>query len=790
MQELTEGTRLEGRYTLARRLGRGGMAETWLAHDARADARVALKFLLPELAGDARQRERFHAEWRLASRLMHAHIVRTFEYHDDADRPFFALQYIDGPALSELSGQPLEQALRPAGLLADALRYAHGKGIVHGDLTASNVLLDARGAPYLCDFGVARRAGEAGHGGGSPIAQSPQQAAGEAADSADDIYAFGVLLTELISGRPPENGMAPEHSADGEAVPAKLRDLVARMLSERRDVRPSAEDVRELLDAAGFPAGPATFDGKHRARPDDDGEVAVAAIRPRQRSASPDAPPPPAASGSRGIPMPFVLGGLAVLLLLFLGVLFLLPQTVDSPTEQRAGEDTAAAVEQPAAEETPEADTAEPAEAFAGDEAPAAFSENLPASGGAATRAAADEALGDLLSRLERLRYRGVERWGGQDFLDVLDRYKLGDEAYVAKNYASARDHYRAASNMLTPFFERINVVFRETMAAAREAFEARNHREAIRLYDLAVAITPGNPQAEKGLERARQMENVLRLMDRGREFEDNLEYERARQAYASVLELDPEWTAAGEALARVRAAIEQLTFEQRMTEGFDALAGGLYDSARAAFESAKSMRPESQQPVDGLLQVDQAVRLERIRTLESLAAEQEANEQWEAAVETYDEALAVDPDLQFAKEGLARARERAALHSQLQAYIDDPDSLSQPQTMQAATQLLLRLTRIDPAGPRLNDQKETLSRLLKRAATPLPVTLLSDNQTQVVMYRVGRLGAFEERQLELRPGTYVVTGSRQGFRDVRLEFRVAPEIEMKPIVVKCEERI
>jgi hypothetical protein len=141
-------------------------------------------------------------------------------------------------------------------------------------------------------------------------------------------------------------------------------------------------------------------------------------------------------------------------------------------------------------------------------------------------------------------------------------------------------------------------------------------------------------------------------------------------------------------------------------------------------------------------------------------------------------------------REGLARARERAAIHERLAVFIGDPDSLSAPATMQAATRLLLQVTTMTPTGPRLEDQKNELSRLLKRAATPLTVQLVSDNATEVSVFQVGRLGKFTTQELSLRPGAYVATGSRIGLRDVRLEFRVAPEIEPEPIVIMCEERI
>lgn len=109
---------------------------------------------------------------------------------------------------------------------------------------------------------------------------------------------------------------------------------------------------------------------------------------------------------------------------------------------------------------------------------------------------------------------------------------------------------------------------------------------------------------------------------------------------------------------------------------------------------------------------------------------------------------------------------------------------------MHTATQLVVNITRMPDIGPRLSSQRDELSRLLKRAATPLTVRLVSDNVTDVSIYKVGKLGSFAATELSLRPGTYVAVGSRPGFRDVRLEFRVAPEIDMQPVVVRCEERI
>ena len=244
MRELKEGVRAAGRYTLIRKLGSGGMSEVWLARDQRSSSNVALKFLLPEMAARAGGRELFHKEWQTGTRLMHAHIARVFEYHDDPDGPFYSQQFIGGPDAGVLAERPFAEALRPFGLVADALRYAHGKGIVHRDVKAANILFDGRGAPYLVDFGVAAAAS-----GGTPAAMSPQQRAGESPGPADDVYALGVLLHETVFGGPPgaESDLRQPVARGSAPLPPALQALLAAMLAPEADERPSAEEVARRL---------------------------------------------------------------------------------------------------------------------------------------------------------------------------------------------------------------------------------------------------------------------------------------------------------------------------------------------------------------------------------------------------------------------------------------------------------------------------------------------------------------------------------------------------------------
>ena len=796
MRVLKEGSQLAQRYTLIRRLGAGGMAEVWLASDRQTDSRVALKFLAAGFTGNAAYRDLLHKEWRIGSNLMHAHIVRVFEFHDDPDGAYYSLQFISDVDLGVLCGKEPEDALRPVGLIADALRYAHAKGVVHRDIKAANILLDGNGAPYLVDFGVAAIPDEAGNvGGGTTVGASPQQLAGKEPRAVDDIYALGVLLHELLTGSPPSAERPVNLILPGGGVaPTSLDALINDMLAVDAAARPSAEDVAQRLHTAGFAAGPAPrrYVGDAPVIQHDVQE----SIQPVQREFRPASDPAVALQVSSGVSTKIMVGALAGTLAILLAVVFVLPSIVD-----RQPDDTAAGSSRDGQEGVTDEDTR--AVDDAGSAAAAlpsgtggrdtSFNENRDTgigSDGTRVKAETDEALGDLLSRLARLRYRAVERWGGQTYLDAVDVYAQGDAAYLRRDYAVAGDRYREATRMLDPLFDRIVEVFAETLAAAKEAFAAGDPSEAVRLYDLAVAISPGHREAEAGLARALNLESVLSLTAQGVRFEKDLELDAAKLAFEKALELDALWEPAAAGLERVRIAIKHMSFDLRMTEGLDALAADDFASARAAFEAAKLLDPGSRQPTDGLLQVDLGIRLANIRRLEREAKALDGDEQWEAAMAVYKEILGIDSDLQFAKEGLANATSRSALHNRLQALIDDPDTLSDQVNMQTATRLLLDVARVSPMGPRLEDQKIELSRLLKRAATPLNVQLISDNATDVAIFKVGHFGTFSRRNLELRPGVYVAVGNRPGYRDVRLEFRVAPEIEMKPIIIQCEEQI
>jgi len=803
MLELSKGTQLADRYTLERPLGKGGEAQTWLARDRMTRASVALKIVPAGMAG-----KRLRDEWQTNLRLMHAHIVRVFEFHEDQGAAFYSLQYVAGADLGALTAKPLTEILPPLGLVADALRYAHAKGIVHRDIKASNVLVDHNGVPYLSDFGVAALVG-ANADGGSPIAASPQALAGNAAQPSDDIYALGILIYELISGAPPwpsDAEPAPLQAASGDNVPETLRDLVASMLDKDAASRPGADEIVETLRAAGFAPGPAQSRIAARPAPDDEPIETVAAVR-TAHAAGAGAMSDVSAGSSSGISPRAMLVALAALVVVLLGVVFLLPDAVDEqkgavregavPSSQGPANDSLVESDVPGGGSEPGIDRVTrdyKPENVALDGETIEFNENDADFSGlnddGKLRYNVEMILGELLSDFETLERRSVQRWAQVPYRRAREFYAQGDAAFLKRNWAAAELHYLDALSVLEPLFDQVEPEFEKALAAASAAFDAGERLEALRFYELAVAITPNHPEARAGLARAQNLETVLQLVEQGLVFEEELELDAAEANFAQAATLDPNWLPASEGLERVRATRIKMQFDSRMSEGLEALAIGDYLGARAAFRMAEQLIPGSHETADGLLQVDQGLRLSTINTLEQEAVSLERSEDWDAAATTYEAILKVDGDLAFAKDGLSNAQRMSALHTRFDEYIKDPDRLSVPSVMQRATKLLVDVTVMPEIGPRLAGQRDELSRLLKRAATPVSVELVSDNMTAVSIYKVGVLGSFGSTDLNLRPGTYVALGVRPGFRDVRVEFRVAPEIEMQPVEVVCKEPI
>jgi tetratricopeptide (TPR) repeat protein len=408
----------------------------------------------------------------------------------------------------------------------------------------------------------------------------------------------------------------------------------------------------------------------------------------------------------------------------------------------------------------------------------------------AALKTQSDALLAKLLSQQSQLDALHVDSWGGDQYARYKQLENAGEDAFLANDFAKAVASYTDATTVGAELLARSAEIVQHALAAAQEAFAAANPEAAIAQYDVVLGIEPENATAKAGRARAERLPDVLALVERGNQERDAGEPQKAIATYREALAIDPRWEPATRALAAVSANVRDSSFELAMSQGSKALAAQSYAEAEKLFQTALSLRPQAREAQDGLTEAQEGERLGKIALTEARALAFERRELWDQAIAQYKGALADDPTLVFAKTGLERSEVRAGLDAKLRNLIDNPTLLFSDTVLADARKLIVEARAVPEAGPVLTDQIGKLDRLVTLASTPISVHLQSDQHTEVTVYRVGALGAFTAKELQLRPGTYTAIGSRNGFRDVRQTFTVVPGRTLPPISVICSEPI
>jgi len=487
----------------------------------------------------------------------------------------------------------------------------------------------------------------------------------------------------------------------------------------------------------------------------DDDAIVPAAIE----FAAAAAPPP------RRDARPWVAAALALCVLLALGVIFVLPKLVEPN----------------AAPEAPAATIPPPAAAAAAALDPAA-------------RRAAQDALARLQPLRAELEAAAVSAWAAEPFAAAGERIAAGDTAYREQRYADALAAYGDAERQLSALRERIAPTIAERLASGAAALAAGDAAAAERAFQEVLAMQPDQATARAGLARAATLPQVRALTAAGEGQLAAGELDAAAQSFAQALALDGADDAARAGAARVSARVSAQRNAQRhqaaLDAGLAALHSGDHAAAITAFERALAIQPDSGAARDGLAEARQRATAARIGQLLASARQAETEENWAAADARYGDILAVDPGAEAARTGQARALARSRLDAALRATLAAPQRLGD-RTVQVAARALLDEARAVPApGPRLREQIATLDHALAAALVPIAVELRSDDRTQVTVLRVGALGRFASKRLELLPGDYVAVGERPGYRDVRVPFSIRPGAAAAAVQIACTESI
>ncbi|MGQ0383396.1 MAG: protein kinase domain-containing protein [Gammaproteobacteria bacterium] len=751
MPELTPGLELGARFALIRRLGRGGIAEVWLADDRERGEQVALKVFDAADPPDPGVARRLADEVARTRLLPPEHAVVIHGVAEAGGLLLVVMELMPGGDLGQFRGRSFEGWARAADEVAAALAACHALGLVHRDLKCGNVLLDSAGRAKLSDFGLASAIGGRAPPGGSPYNASPQQLRGDPPLPADDLYAFGALLYELIAGHPP---YYPEITRDRVlhepmpplvprgVVPVGVRELALRLLAKSARERPgSAAEARARLAAV---AG-------------DDGGI----VEPLVHALPADSAPAP--RNRRWLP-----AAVAAMVAAAVAAVLWLPQRFaggGGEFEQQARSEAEAALRERRAREQAEADRA-------------------------TTRAAAEEARGKFDAAFSALDGRAAARWATAEFSAARDAGAVATQRFEVEDYGAAARGWQEAGQQLAAIDARRPQALKDAVARGETALKEGQVAAAREAFGLVLMIEPEHSGAQAGLARAARIEQTFPIMDAAQADERAGRTASAERRFREALAIDSAAPGAAEGLARIAGRRTQEAYSAAMSRGFAEMSAGRADAARAAFREAAALRPGAGEASEALVALEQGQRGDALRRLESEARDAEAAERWDEALAAWREAAALEPSLATAREGITRSAPRADLQRGIDALNREPQRLWSAEGRAEARRLLATASSAGNPRQRLAAAAGDLERLAAAAQKPVRVRLQSDGVTSVTIYRVGQYGTFAERDVELLPGRYTVVGTRVGYRDVRREVVLPPGAAVTPVAVKCEEPI
>lgn len=413
-------------------------------------------------------------------------------------------------------------------------------------------------------------------------------------------------------------------------------------------------------------------------------------------------------------------------------------------------------------------------------------------------RREAQDILAELLNRQTDLEAYDVTEWAAEPYEAAIAAARRGDTYYREGEFQQAAEAYREGEALLAGIQEGRMPLFEKLMQEGDQALTDSDADTALARFSLALLVDPTSYAADQGVRRARVLEEVETLLSQARSLQQSMQLELAGEHIEQALELDPDHPGAASLRADNEQRKQDQAFATVMSEGFDLLQRDDPDAAIAAFERALRLRPGSTEAATAITQTREQLTLDAIARMQERATAEEAEERWADAAATYQEALALDSNLVFAQEGLDYAERRQQLDELLELNLQNPVRLSDPaahteaiEVFRIATDLARDLQRDEGrVSARLASQIERTEELLNHMQIPVSLTLLSDNQTDVTIYQVGRLGTFSETSVELRPGRYVAVGTRPGYRDVREEFVVGFDSERDSITIRCHEQV
>lgn len=383
-----------------------------------------------------------------------------------------------------------------------------------------------------------------------------------------------------------------------------------------------------------------------------------------------------------------------------------------------------------------------------------------------------------------------VRSWAESEFQHILDQATKAEKLWTEGEFKEAEKHYQQAAQALKALTDERPQRLTRTLQEGEKALQNDDKAGAGRAFDLALALDPDNARAIKGRARARTLGQVTGLRQKASAEEKKGDLEQAGILFKQAIALDPEDQKSRTGLARVQSGLEDRQFRRAMGNFLQELQEGRPVPAARHLAEARSLRPAAPAVADAEQQLNKLKKRLDLQRLEQQFHQRMHNEEWQQARQLCEQALKIDPHAAFALTGLRRADQLLEQEETLRAILDRPERLQDQGPRQEAKQVVLRAQSLETQAPGLLALADQVNRRIQQMERLIPLVIESDEQTDITIYRVGRLGRFSRRELTLHPGTYTIVGSRPGYRDVRRSITIEADAQTAGLRIFCSETI
>jgi len=369
----------------------------------------------------------------------------------------------------------------------------------------------------------------------------------------------------------------------------------------------------------------------------------------------------------------------------------------------------------------------------------------------------AQAALEKLLEQQKELEALSVNDWADAEFKQAVELATVGDTSYRQRQFLDATQNYNKANDILQAALENKDEFINKVIAQGNQELKLGQKDAAIESFSLVQKIEPDNNSAANGLKRAETIEKVFPLFAQALNQSEEDQVEEAISTYEEILKIDPLASDATSAISTLKAKRNDQQFSRYMSRGLAAIDAGNASSAREYFNKAAALKPNNKGVKDGLRQASRMQSNARVNGYLSTASKYQDQEDWGKVIETLDTAIAKEGKLSGFTDRRDAAAIRLQLDQRLQKLINNPELLSDDNTYKAAEKLLTQARSTSPSGRKLNGQIAQAEQLLS---------------------------------VSLKPGKYVITGARNGYRDVREEVILTAADNGKTIRIICTQPI